>query len=247
MRSYRSSIAVCMPLYNGEKYILEQLISIEKSLQHFDNKAWSVYLSDDGSSDCSLDIVTQFAINRDNIYIFNGPELGVVKNIEFLLSMAKEDCIFLSDQDDVWLPDRVIGCLDLLNDFDLILSNGYVCSGDLKKTDMLIWDASKPNQSFFRNFLRNSYTGACMAFNRKILRDALPFPNKYIMHDHWIALIALSKYEVYLDSTPLILYRRHENNVTNFGVRTGFQFRKVRDRLYLLLKIINSLLLHRNE
>jgi glycosyltransferase involved in cell wall biosynthesis len=238
------NIAICVPIYNGEGYVLEQLKSIEKAMLSFDDKTWCMYLSDDGSSDQSLDIISQFASNKDNIHIFNGPAQGVVKNIEFLLNATKEEYIFLSDQDDIWLPNRVTSCFKLLYDFDfdLVLSNGYVCTNDLEKTNSLIWDITKPNQSFYRNFIKNTYTGACMAFNRKILNSVLPLPSKYVMHDHWIALIALSKYKIYLDSDPLILYRRHENNVTNFGVQTKFQFRKVRDRLYLLFRIINFFL-----
>ena len=91
-------ISVCIATYNGEKYIKEQLLSILPQL----GKKDEVIISDDHSTDNTLDIVKGLNDNRIKI-VMNNREKGYTSNFENALSYAIGDYIFLSDQDDIWM------------------------------------------------------------------------------------------------------------------------------------------------
>ena len=99
----RNSISVCMATYNGEKYIEKQLDSILKNLTNEDE----LIISDDGSTDNTIDILNKYAKKYKQIVLLEGPRKGVIKNFEYALKYAKKDIIFLSDQDDEWEQDKV--------------------------------------------------------------------------------------------------------------------------------------------
>ncbi len=94
-------ISVAMATYNGEKYIKEQLESILLQLENQDE----VIVSDDGSTDHTLKIIE--SLNDQRIKILKGPRNGVKQNFAHALSFCKGKYIFLSDQDDIWLENKV--------------------------------------------------------------------------------------------------------------------------------------------
>ena len=89
-------ITVCIATYNGGKYISKQIDSILNQLSDSDE----VIVSDDGSKDDTLDIITAFHDKRIEVFKNDGRH-GVVPNFENALSKAKGDIIFFSDQDDI--------------------------------------------------------------------------------------------------------------------------------------------------
>lgn len=109
-------ISVCIATYQGEKYIREQLASILCQLDDADE----IIVSDDGSTDRTLDIIRQMADHR--IKIVEGPHRhSPTLNFERALQEARGDYIFLADQDDVWKPDKVQVCMKWLQEYDLSL------------------------------------------------------------------------------------------------------------------------------
>ena len=102
-------ISVCIATYNGEKYIKEQLDSIIPQLGHEDE----IVISDDGSSDSTLDIINSINDERIRITVNQGKH-GVNSNFNNALLHAKGDFIFLADQDDIWLSGKVAECLKAL-------------------------------------------------------------------------------------------------------------------------------------
>ena len=103
-------ISVCMATYNGEKYIRQQICSIISQIGEGDE----VIISDDGSTDSTLDTIRSMADSR--IRIVKGPcRRSPTLNFENALSHAQGDYIFLADQDDVWLPGKVSACVQWLN------------------------------------------------------------------------------------------------------------------------------------
>lgn len=94
-------ISVCMATYNGEEYIKEQLESILCQLGEMDE----IIISDDGSTDNTLNIIESYNDSRIKIHINTGKH-GFVYNFENALQKAKGEYIFLSDQDDIWLPEK---------------------------------------------------------------------------------------------------------------------------------------------
>jgi len=106
-------VSVCLALYNGEKFIREQIESILSELGQFDE----IIVSDDASTDSSCFIVQ--SINDPRItLVSNKKNIGLVKNFEKVLSLAKGELIFLSDQDDIWVKGKVQKVLAAFQKFD---------------------------------------------------------------------------------------------------------------------------------
>ena len=95
-------ISVCIATYNGEKYIREQLDSILVQLGPDDE----IVVCDDRSSDRTLELIEGYRDSRIHVHR-NEKNLGHVRNFEKAISLSRGDYLFLSDQDDVWLPGRV--------------------------------------------------------------------------------------------------------------------------------------------
>lgn len=229
-------ISVCIATYNGEKYIEEQIQSILSQLSEFDE----IVISDDGSSDKTRSVIEAYNDARIKI-VHNKSEHGYTSNFQNAIYHSIGDIIVLSDQDDVWLPNKIsIIKQDLIN-ADLVVSDAKVVDAELNIISNSFWELSSPHVSFWGNLLRFSYLGCCIAFKRRLLDMALPFPKKHQMatHDNWLFLIGLSSFKVYYESTPLILYRRHQSNTSNGGLSKSknsycFMFKY---RLYLLWHI----------
>ena len=94
------SVSVAMASYNGEKYIKEQLESILKQLKDTDE----VIISLDPSTDATEQVIASLKDKR--IQVISGPGKGVKKNFENAIIHCKNDIIFLSDQDDIWLDGK---------------------------------------------------------------------------------------------------------------------------------------------
>lgn len=101
-------ISVCIATYNGEKYLKEQLDSIIPQLTAQDE----LIISDDGSKDTTMEIIKRYAANDSRIKVYKGPGKGVIANFEFAINQTQGEFIFLADQDDVWLPEKVQTNLD---------------------------------------------------------------------------------------------------------------------------------------
>ena len=218
-------ISVCMATYNGALFIKEQLDSILCQIGEDDE----VIISDDGSTDDTLKIIESLQDKR--IRIINhkhkkNPEYPqsivacVTYNFENALKNCKGDVIFLSDQDDVWYPDKVKICIDALSGSDLVLSNFSII--DQKGT--VVTERYMENCPFSKNNIFNiikpPFLGCCMAFNRSVLKRALPIPDKVCIHDLWIGLIANKMGGVSYIDKPLIYHRFHSNNASNYGKKS---------------------------
>lgn len=202
-------VSVCIPTYNGEKYIKEQLDSILSQLGENDE----VIISDDSSSDSTLHIIKSFRDDRIKIYP-NNHFKSPIFNLENALEKASGDYIFLSDQDDIWLDQKVYKCLDLLKTSDCVLSDAIVVDSNKNTLYESFFKKNKSKPGFLRNIIKNSYIGCCMCFNKKILKMILPFPKNLPMHDIWIGLISEKMGKVVFFEEPMIFYRRHGENAS---------------------------------
>lgn len=223
-------ISVALAAYKGERYIAEQLNSILCQLGENDE----IIVSDDFPAGKTREVVSE--IHDKRIRYIEGQGKGVVRNFENALNACTGDVIFLSDQDDVWMPDKVQKVLaEIRNGADLVLHDAAVTDGSLNVTDPSFFAVHGSNASFAKNLIRNSFVGCCMAFTRKVMADSLPFPNELPMHDWWIALAAMKKgYKTVLLPESLIKWRRHGENVTGGKTST---VQKIKWRLKILLSV----------
>lgn len=221
-----------MATYNGEKYIREQLESILSQLKETDE----IIVSDDGSADSTLDIVRSFHDSRI-IILENELEHGYSKNFENALRHAGGDIIFISDQDDVWKPDKVRLMCEVLKCCKLAVHDCAVTDENLNVMIPSFFEHYDIRQGFIRTLLYTRYTGACMAMTRDFMELALPFPDNQSLcpYDYWFAYLGEFNGMAMLVKEPLMYYRRHENTALHAGEYSTRTLReKITTRLYCL-------------
>ncbi len=213
-------ISVALAAYKGEKYIAAQMESILRQLGENDE----LIVSDDYPEGATREIVEKIASDDSRVRYLKGEGKGVIRNFENALKACSGDVIFLSDQDDVWLPDKVETVMkEFANGAKLVMHDASVTDADLNITDPSCFSIHGANTSLGKNLLKNTFVGCCMAFTKDLLSETMPFPEGIAMHDWWIALVALKKNrKTVLVEKPLILWRRHGENVTG-GKTTAAQ------------------------
>lgn len=208
-----------MATFNGVKHLKPQIDSILTQLTPDDE----LIISDDSSTDGTADLIQTYRDNRIKLLErcnFHSPVL----NFENAIKAATGDYIFLSDQDDIWLPDKVSVMSKYLNDFDVVVSDCLVVDSDGSIIYESFQDFIKAGKGFIRNFIKNGYLGCCIAFRKKMVKYYLPFPKNIAMHDIWIGLITELVADVIFIPDKLILYRRHEGTLTSHGLKSSYSY-----------------------
>lgn len=231
------SVAILMCTYNGDNYLSEQLDSLEKQL--YTN--WRLIVSDDGSSDCTLQILRerQSRWPAGKIEIRKGPQKGFCQNF---LSLACDPNIFADyysfcDQDDVWLQTKLKVAVDYFSSQkDNQLAKAY-CGRTTYVDDKLKFQGLSPLFVFprtFRNALVQSIAGGnTFVFNQKAktLLERVG-PVNVPSHDWWLYLLVTGAGgEVYYDPIPQLLYRQHPNALV--GGNTSFTAMLLRIKMLL--------------
>jgi glycosyltransferase involved in cell wall biosynthesis len=218
-----------MATYNGSAYLCEQLDSILSQLQADDE----LIISDDHSTDETQAILSGYQDAR--IKIFKNPDKhGLVQNFAYAMAQAKGNFIALSDQDDVWHPDKIASMMEAFATdpkTTLVLSNGILIDANGRLLSQRLYENDRFLSGILANLVKNRYQGSTMAFRREILSAVLPFPDGIPMHDSWIGMVnAIIGQTVYLPQL-LLFYRRHNGNVTS--LRHGPIFRMMSQRFRL--------------
>lgn len=228
-----------MASYNGEKYIKQQMDSIFDQSIQIDE----LIISDDSSTDRTIEIIKSYNDKRIKL-IENQKFSSPIFNLENALKHAKGDYIFLADQDDIWYPDKVKIVLKHLENHNLIVTDCKLIDKDNTTLAPSFFQLINSGQGFFKNLIKNTYLGCCMAFDRSILNYTLPFPRKIAMHDQWIGLNAELFSSVYFCDDQLVGYRKHENNQTPFtgGISGNSILFKLKYRIEMLFLIIRNLI-----
>lgn len=229
------SVALCTR--NGAGFIEAQLRSIlEQS-----HPPQEIVVSDDASTDETLSIVdsvAQSAASAIQITVLqNAIALGVTANFESAIRACGGDIIALSDQDDVWHPNRlsrVLSEFDSRPDLELIFSNARLVDAAGASLGLSLFEALEiprtdhaelhAGDTFGLFLKRNIATGATMAFRRTLLEPALPIPAPWL-HDEWLAIIASCVGRTDTVVEELIDYRQHGAN--EIGVQRATVLRKV--------------------
>ncbi|MBQ9764497.1 MAG: glycosyltransferase family 2 protein [Phascolarctobacterium sp.] len=231
-------ISVCIATYNGEKYIREQIESILKNITSSDE----VIVSDDGSTDKTLKILEEYCLKNNNIKILNGPKLGVVRNFENAIENASGDIIFLSDQDDIWMENKVSFIKEVFEKSDcwLVVHDATLIDKRGKEIDTSFFSLRNSGSGLVKNFYKNSYIGCCMAFKKELVGLVCPFPEKIPMHDWWIGIVSDLYSKTVFVNNKLIGYRRHGSNVT--GLKHLSLKKMLKNRALLFFALIRYVL-----
>jgi glycosyltransferase involved in cell wall biosynthesis len=212
-------ISVVMTTYNGEKYLREQIDSILAQTLLPEE----IIICDDCSTDSTTAILEQYKHITGFRYVVNDKRLGLIKNFKKVVAMAAKDhYVALSDQDDIWLPDKLSLSAELLAQLDPLLP----C---MIHTD-LIWVDEQQNvlntsfhnerrQSNYQHNLQtllfaNFATGCTIVMNPLLRVYFERMPDDIKFHDAWIVLAALTFGSVGEIAKPTIKYRRHGNNLS---------------------------------
>ena len=233
------SVDILMSVYNGEKFIEEQLLS----LLNQSHENIKIIIRDDGSKDATKAIVLDYVARfPEKIKYFNEENnLGSSKSFLRLLDFSEADYLMFCDQDDVWYPEKVEICLQKMKKMESCCERGkpVLIFSDLKVVDVhlnmlseSLWRTQKLDPSISLHWKKllaqNVVTGCTMLLNKSIKKYIKPEINFKIHHDQLIAVLA-SKYGTvsWVDS-PTILYRQHQANVLGaLGVNGSYLMRKI--------------------
>ena len=213
-------IDILLATYNGEKYLKEQIDSILNQTY----KNIRLIVSDDCSKDETSIILKEYEKTDDRVKVYiQQQNLGVVKNIEFLLNKVESKYYMLSDQDDFWLENKVEKSLEKLRatDADLVFGDLEVVDKDLNTMYDSFGDYMKLNDKIHKyinsdrlNYIYNCVTGCTVLAKKETIDYILPLPivSKYVIHDYWIGLMVSIHGKVAYMDEKYIKYRQHGNN-----------------------------------
>jgi glycosyltransferase involved in cell wall biosynthesis len=212
-------ISVCLATYNGAAFISDQVASILPQLGSDDE----LVVSDDSSSDATVEMMRSLADRRIRLFSRAG-EPNPVRNFENAISHATGEIIVLSDQDDVWLDNKLSVVHEHLDSrcgtVSLIMLDGLIVDAfDQRVLEPSIIRATRAGPGLLKNIYDNTYRGSCLAFTRPLLRVGLPFPDGIPMHDMWLGLLAELFGQVEFVPIATIRYRRHQANASPMRIR----------------------------
>lgn len=223
-QAHENSIAIDILLatYNGERFLAEQLNSLlaQRSVNI------RVLVHDDGSTDATRDILQNYAQRfPDKIVLIDGPtRLGARGNFAYLLQHVAAPYVALSDQDDVWLQNKLRILLAKIHEMEAAYGKNtpLLVHCDLEVVDegmapihrsFWCYQGINPARDKLNHLLvQNNVTGCASLMNLALVRYALPIPGFARMHDHWIALVASAFGHASYVRRPLVKYRQHEKN-----------------------------------
>ena len=216
-------INIVLSTYNGAKFLAEQIESIQK--QTFTD--WQLLIRDDGSIDETPQIIKQFVAADKRIKFINADKrenFGIIKNFFTLVKFEAADYYFFSDQDDVWLPNKMATMLDEAAKHDqakplMVYMDLSVVDQNLVVTQpsMIRSQSHHANTTLLAELTENTVTGGVAMINHALAEKWVD-TDDIVMHDWYLALLATATGKlVYIDK-PGELYRQHDNNV--LGART---------------------------
>lgn len=216
-------IDILLSTYNGERFIKEQIDSILS--QTFTD--WRLIIRDDFSKDNTPLIIKEYSEKYpEKISILTSEKnLGCKSSFETLLRESKNDYVMFSDQDDIWLPDKVKEAYQMMIEAERDnKGKAIICCTDLivvnEKLEVLkksYWDYARIRPSLLKTYnmlsVNNYVTGCTMIINKKARDISLPFGKNALLHDSYIALKVKAEGGLILHSSKSnIYYRQHGYN-----------------------------------
>ena len=210
----QKKVSLAMATYNGEKYIAELL----ESLQNQTQKPWEIIISDDCSTDKTIEIIQRFKSSLNIKIIQNETNLGINKNFEKAVQNCSGDYILICDQDDVWFPNNIEEKTRLLENLSnekpaLITTASIITDQNLSPIRNLKLKSDIDN---WQEQFTKCFQGTTMAFNRVLANKLNSWPESFkeFPYDYYIYLTALFTGKIYASSKALMYYRTHSNNAS---------------------------------
>ena len=216
-------ITICLAVYNGEKYLREQLDSLFSQTY----QDWKLLIHDDNSQDNSVAIINEYQkifptkiefIEDDIRYGSSSANFGS------LLEQCRSEYIMFCDQDDIWEDDKIGITLQKMKELEeehreealLVFSDLTIVDKSCNIIDKSMWNLQKLNPNIvyelYDLLALNVVTGCTVMINKIAQKLVLPIPPSCIEHDHWMA-VNIAKYGyISFVNKPLLLYRQHDNN-----------------------------------
>lgn len=216
-------VNILMSTYNGQQFLAEQI----RSIQDQSYTDWTLFIRDDGSSDNTKEILKDFERQDSRIHLIDSDKsdnLGVIKSFHKLVNHDRADYYFFSDQDDVWLPNKLelslkeaqnyLADLPLMVYMDLKVVNQDL---EIMTESMVKSQSHHANTELIQELTENTVTGGVAMINHA-LAEMWQETDDILMHDWYLALLASAFGNLVFIDQPGELYRQHSDNV--LGART---------------------------
>ena len=233
-------VNILMSTYNGQQFLAEQI----RSIQEQSYTDWTLFIRDDGSSDNTKEILKDFERQDSRIHLIDSDKsdnLGVIKSFHKLVNHDRADYYFFSDQDDVWLPNKLelslkeaqnyLADLPLMVYMDLKVVNQDL---EIMTESMVKSQSHHANTELVQELTENTVTGGVAMINHA-LAEMWQETDDILMHDWYLALLASAFGNLVFIDQPGELYRQHSDNV--LGARTLSKRFKKWIRPYILFAV----------
>jgi glycosyltransferase involved in cell wall biosynthesis len=237
-------IDILLATYNGEKYLKQQIDSILK--QTYQN--FQLIIADDCSTDKTREILKEYEKKDSRIKVhYQSKNLGCTKNFEFLLKQVENEIYMLSDQDDVWLPEKIEKTYAYLQkeEADLVFGDLEIVDANLETMEPSFNDFMKLHRKIKKylstnrlNYLYNCVTGCTIMSKKEWIEKILPIPtkSKYLIHDYWLALMISLQGKLAYMPEKYIKYRQHDNNEVGTE-KISHKFTKIKQVRELFIEV----------
>ena len=206
-------VAICMATYEPPPELFRRQIESIRGQSHGN---WVCLIGDDGSSPQAFKAIEALVQGDSRFRLQRNPRrLGVYGNFERLLESVPKEAglIALADQDDRWQPEKLERLIERIGPGMLLAySDARLVDAHGRLISPTFWTARRNNpDDLSMLMIANSITGAASLLRRELLDVALPFPDPALglMHDHWLAMMAMSLGEVAYVDRPLYDYVQH--------------------------------------
>lgn len=232
-------ISVAMATFNGDKFLLQQLDSINNQTM----VPHELVVSDDCSTDDTIKVLEEFARYAKFPVVILQDEVrrGFADNFLNAASACRGKYIMFCDQDDVWVTSKVQTVMQEMADPNVALcihantlvdANLQVISSNpenVRESMTLRKMAHEPYGSVFGNAM--TFKASLLSVIPAELRPRQPEKNDKVMsHDHWIYQLAAVTGDIRMLDTELLLYRQHGGNAY------GVLHRTLRDKIFYALQ-----------
>lgn len=210
-------VSVVVATFNGARFIAEQLESII-------NQSYTpleIIITDDASTDETVSVLSKYAEQHNHIKVITSEEnVGFLKNFERGVRLANGEYIALSDQDDIWLPEKIEILMRERKDHALVYCNSELVDANGKNLGIKLTDLKNliDFDSPINYTVGGTASGHAMLVKKEAILTSLPWP-AMVTHDYWIGFVSTFYGPLKFVDKVLVLYRQHDANVV--GITAG--------------------------